>query len=111
MLLARRYTITLEHIKQVMAKAVHPAEKTDGSMGAFIGELLAKAKRGEIDRVYAKVFEGMERELFSQAIQLAHGNQAKAARWLGISRLTMREKLTAFGLRPGSDDGEQEGYK
>jgi DNA-binding NtrC family response regulator len=106
MLLARRYTITLEHIQQVMAKVAHPAEKADGSMGSLIGELLAKAKRGEVDRVYAKVFEGMERELFSQAIQLAHGNQAKAARWLGISRLTMREKLTAFGLRPGADDGE-----
>jgi DNA-binding protein Fis len=78
-------------------------------MSTWIGELLAKAKRGEADRVYAKVFEGMERELFTQAIQLAHGNQAKAARWLGISRLTMREKLTAFGLRPGVDDGEESG--
>jgi nitrogen regulation protein NR(I) len=106
MLLARRYTITLEHIRQVMAKAPAPAEKNGDSMGAWIGELLSKAKRGETDRVYAKVFEGMERELFTQAIQLAHGNQAKAARWLGISRLTMREKLTAFGLRPGADEGE-----
>ena len=46
-----------------------------------------------------------ERELFSQAIQLAQGNQAKAARWLGISRLTMREKLNRLGLHPGR--GEQ----
>jgi DNA-binding NtrC family response regulator len=108
MLLARRYTITLEHIRQVMAKVTHIADRDDGSMSAWIGELLAKAKRGELDRVYGKVFEGMERELFTQAIQLAHGNQAKAARWLGISRLTMREKLTAFGLRPGMDDAENE---
>jgi nitrogen regulation protein NR(I) len=104
MLLARRYTITLEHIKQVMSKVLHPAEKPDGSMATWIGEMLSKAKRGEADRVYAKIFEGMERELFAQAIQLANGNQAKAARWLGISRLTMREKLTMFGLRPGNDE-------
>jgi DNA-binding NtrC family response regulator len=106
MLLARRYTITVEHFRQVMAKTVHPAGK-DGSMSVWIGELLAKAKRGELDRVYAKVFDGMERELFTQTIQLAHGNQAKAARWLGISRLTMREKLTAFGLRPGADEDDE----
>ncbi|MGZ4975189.1 MAG: sigma-54-dependent transcriptional regulator [Limisphaerales bacterium] len=106
MLLARRYTITVEHIRQVMSKVTHVADKVDGSMGTWIGELLTKAKHGEADRVYAKVFEGMERELFTQAIHMAHGNQAKAARWLGISRLTMREKLTAFGLRPGMDDAD-----
>ena len=44
--------------------------------------------------------EDLERELFTQAIQLADGNQAKAARWLGITRLTMREKLLHFGLHP-----------
>jgi nitrogen regulation protein NR(I) len=107
MLLARRYTITLEHIRQVMAKVTHATEKSDDSMAASIAELLAKAKRGEADRIYAKVFEGMERELFTQAIQMARGNQAKAARWLGISRLTMREKLTAFGLRPGFDENDE----
>ena len=42
----------------------------------------------------------VERELFGRAIELAHGNQAKAARWVGVSRLTMREKLIQFGLHP-----------
>jgi DNA-binding protein Fis len=50
--------------------------------------------------VHGKVIDALERELFAQAIHLAHGNQAKAARWLGVSRITMREKLAAFGLRP-----------
>jgi DNA-binding protein Fis len=27
-------------------------------------------------------------------------HQAKAARWLGVTRTTMREKLTHFGLHP-----------
>jgi len=40
----------------------------------------------------------MERELFSRAIELAQGNQAKAARWLGVTRTTMRDKLRHFGL-------------
>jgi two-component system nitrogen regulation response regulator GlnG len=37
---------------------------------------------------------------------LAEGNQSKAARWLGLSRLTLREKLTQLGLHPGQQDGK-----
>jgi DNA-binding protein Fis len=29
---------------------------------------------------------------------LSEGNQAKAAKWLGVSRPTIREKLIQFGL-------------
>ena len=47
-----------------------------------------------------------EREIFTRAIELAQGNQAKAARWLGISRLTLREKLHQFGLHPAQDHTE-----
>ena len=55
------------------------------------------------------MFEDMERELFTRAIQLAQGNQAKAARWLGVTRTTMREKLVRFGLRPPGEKPEQPG--
>ena len=50
------------------------------------------------------VLEIAERELFARAIQQAQGNQAKAARWLGISRITMKAKLVQFGLHPGQED-------
>ncbi len=49
----------------------------------------------------------LEPELFAQAIHLAEGNQAKAARWLGVTRLKMREKLTQLGLRPSHDNSEK----
>ena len=42
----------------------------------------------------------MERVLLAEAIRLTKGNQAKASRWLGISRLTLREKLREFDLHP-----------
>jgi len=42
--------------------------------------------------------------LFVRAIREAQGNQAKAARWLGISRNTMKTKLVQFGLHPNLDD-------
>ena len=47
-----------------------------------------------------------EREILTQAITLAEGNQAKAARWLGVTRTTMREKLIHFGLRPAGEKPE-----
>jgi DNA-binding protein Fis len=53
------------------------------------------------------MIEDMERELYTRAIQLAEGNQAKAARWLGVTRTTMLEKLTRFGLRPISEGSDQ----
>jgi DNA-binding protein Fis len=39
---------------------------------------------------------------------LAEGNQAKAARWLGLSRLTLREKLKQLGLHPTSSEASSE---
>ena len=38
----------------------------------------------------AAAIEAVERQLFTRAYELAHGNQAKAARWLNVSRQTMR---------------------
>jgi len=77
-----------------------------GTLEALMDELLAEARAGaEID-VHAKVFEEMERELFTRAIKLAQGNQAKAARWLKMSRQTVREKLQHFGLKASSEDAE-----
>ena len=73
-------------------------------------DLLHQAKAGADRDVHAQVFEAMERELFTRAIVLAQGNQAKAARWLRISRQTMREKLQLFGLKePPDKDGGDEG--
>ena len=66
-------------------------------------ELLAAARRGELADAHARVLETAEREVFARAIEQAQGNQAKAARWLGISRITMKAKLVQFGLHPGQD--------
>ena len=65
--------------------------------------MLASARSEEIANAHARIIEAAERELFTRAIQQAGGNQAKAARWLGITRVTMRAKLIQFGLHPGHD--------
>ena len=69
--------------------------------------MLGAAQRGELDDAHLQILAAAEKAILAQAIQRAHGNQAKAARWLGISRLTLREKLTQLGLHPSqSKQGE-----
>ena len=69
----------------------------------YVADLLARAQSGEVQDAYSRMIADLEPELFKQAIQLAHGNQARAARWLGVTRLKMREKLTQLGLHPLRD--------
>ena len=62
-------------------------------------EWLQEARGGQPIDVHAKVMEAVERRLFKRAIELAQGNQTKAARWLNVSRQTLRDKLQIFGLK------------
>ncbi|MGI8436683.1 MAG: sigma-54-dependent transcriptional regulator [Chthoniobacterales bacterium] len=101
--LARGYSLGLEEVREAMALARRPANGAVPSLADFVAELIAAASRGEKENVHATAIEAAERELFTQAIKLAHGNQAKAARWLGVSRATMREKLHQFAVHPSSE--------
>lgn len=50
----------------------------------------------------------LEPALSAQAIRLAQGNQAKAAYWLGVTRLKMREKLEELEFRSSLDAPERQ---
>jgi nitrogen regulation protein NR(I) len=103
LLLARGYTITLDHARTSLAKGRAPALGAAGSFGEYVDDLLAGARSGEIADAHARALEAAERELFSRAIRQAQGNQSRAARWLGVSRITMKAKLVQFDLHPGRD--------
>ena len=100
LLLARGYAIGPEVIREAYAPHCPAVDQT---FAGYVSELLARARNGELDHVQDAVSELVDRELYSQAIQRAGGDQSKAARWLGVSRPTMLDKLTKLGLRsPGS---------
>ena len=61
---------------------------------------LLKNLASEVEDAHARLIAATERELYSQAIQLASGDQSKAAKWLGVSLPTIREKLLRYGLHP-----------
>jgi len=106
---ARGLAISAEAVRRALA-ARATAAQSPASLSALAAKLLARAQQGEIDDAHGQLLAEAEREILTQAILLAEGNQAKAARWLGLSRLTLREKLTALGLRPTHSD-EPERHK
>lgn len=105
LLLAQGYTINLDHVQASLARTPSNSKPDQLTLRQYADELLAAAQRGELDNAHARLVEAVEKELFTRAIALAHGNQAKAARWVGVSRLTMREKLIQFGIHPAQDQG------
>jgi DNA-binding NtrC family response regulator len=103
LLMSQGYTINIDHVRSALARPSPAVEPGGQNLRDFAEQLLSAAQRGEVDNAHARLIQAAEREIFARAIDLAHGNQAKAARWLGLSRLTVREKLHQFGLHPAQD--------
>ena len=100
LLLAQEHPIGLAQVQEAYTRAARPAALPEQTLNGYFAQLVAQAQQGRITDAHARMIEDMERELFTHAIHLAEGNQSKAARWLGVTRATMREKLVHFGLRP-----------
>ena len=100
LLLARGYPITSEIFRRALDQMRPPCPAEDQTFGAFVGKILASAKAGEREHVLTELTEAVERELYRQSIRRSDGDQSKAARWLGVSRPTVLEKLRKFDLHP-----------
>jgi len=108
LLAARGLSINADAVRQTLAARNAETAPTGRSFAALAGDLLARAQKGELQDAHARMLADAEREILTQAITLAEGNQAKAARWLGLSRFTLREKLKQLGLHPDSSDASAE---
>jgi nitrogen regulation protein NR(I) len=111
LLLAQPFAIGLNHVQQVLTRTKKGAGGAHQSHSAYVADLLQRAERGELADAHSRMVSDLEAELFSQAIKLAQGNQAKAARWLGVTRLKMRERLLQLGLRPTRETPEPNDHK
>jgi DNA-binding NtrC family response regulator len=108
LLAARGLSINADAVRQILTAAKAEAAPSAPTFTAFAGDLLARAQKGELHEAHARMLAEAEREILTQAIALAEGNQAKAARWLGLSRFTLREKLRQLGLHPDSTEASPE---
>jgi DNA-binding NtrC family response regulator len=103
LLFASGFPVGPEHVELALNGPAQHAPTSSQSFSVQVEQLLQAAKRGEIENVHGQVVDAAERILFSRAIELAEGNQAKAARWLGVARQTVREKLVHFGVKHPAD--------
>jgi DNA-binding NtrC family response regulator len=99
LLLARGHPVSRRDLRDALGRTEQSPPPSKQSVAEYISTLLDQAQRGELDNIEAAVTWDIERELYRQAIDRAKGNQSEAAKWLGVSRPTMREKLKAYGLR------------
>jgi DNA-binding NtrC family response regulator len=112
LLLSRGYPLTRDTVAAALTQTVPYRSSGDQTLAGYVSELLGKAQRGEATNIHVLVSEAVERELYSQAIRQAGGDQSKAANWLGVSRPTIRERLIKYGLHPShskTDDGHTPG--
>lgn len=103
LLLRRGYAIDRSDLDEIIREAESPPVEGDAaslSLGHHVREVLVQAREGRVESAYEAMRDRVEHELFSEALRMTRGNQARAARWLGISRLTLREKLKRHGLHP-----------
>ncbi|MCC6824027.1 MAG: sigma-54-dependent Fis family transcriptional regulator, partial [Verrucomicrobia subdivision 3 bacterium] len=105
---AQGYPVTAAHVDAVSTEAVgraFPANPTGGqTLQELVAEILRRAQAGLVHDAHSQVVREAERELLAQTMLRAAGNLSLAARWLGISRVTLRARLRQLGLREGPED-------
>ena len=81
------------------------AQRLSG-LAALVRQLLDS---GQTD-IYHDVHAAFDRTVLDEVLRHTHGSQASAAQLLGISRTTLRAKLTALGLETtkGSEEDESQ---
>src|SRR4029078_2600612 len=104
LLFARDYTIGVDQVKEIVTKTRQTAIASQQTHADYISDLMDQVERGDLQNAFGKMLADLEPELYSQAIRRTHGNLTKAAQWLGVTRLKMREKLKEFGLHPKQEN-------
>jgi two-component system nitrogen regulation response regulator GlnG len=83
----------------------------DGLPSDLAGLIKSRLSSGS-ENLYAEALEFMERYVVTRVLQSTAGNQSKAAKILGITRGSLRNKTHSLGIRIGqvvSTEGEENG--
>jgi Fis family transcriptional regulator len=73
------------------------------SVTSSINEYFKHLEGAPTNNLYELVIREVEKPLISSIMGFAQGNQSQAAKWLGISRNTLRKLIAKYGI-----NGEQE---
>ncbi len=103
LVMAHGYAIDSEIIRRSLEQKGPTLPERKQTLQACVAGLLERADHDAATNVEAALSEWVERELYGQAVRLAEGDQTKVAKWLGVSRPTVRERLLRYGLHPASE--------
>jgi nitrogen regulation protein NR(I) len=95
--MARGHTIMPEDLPEEVrepAPVSVAAEDVNAALDAAVRAVFAVARRD----AKLKLLPAMERELIIRALAETGGNQVQAAKLLGITRATLRKRITKFGI-------------
>ncbi len=101
LLSSKNTTLDVEHFDNIIKESKILAKKQD-QLKQIIESEFNRVAANEIEAALPILTEKFEREVYTMAIERSDGNQAKAARLLGVSRFTLREKLKLYGKHPSS---------
>ena len=86
----RELVIGREDVTEFLVEVHH---KSEGSLSELVNEVLDDAEQSGTGNAFREIVSQAEQTVIRAALERSGGNQSKAARWLGITRLTLREKL------------------
>lgn len=104
---ARGFTISPSMVERLLGASLLGMPSTNekplypAALDEWISQCLNEARTGNLPLgAQSLVMDEVERALYRQALALAAGNQSQVAEWLGVSRVTVREKLDRHNLLP-----------
>lgn len=105
LIMSRGGPIDTDHLPPPAPQTVAREPDSETAMQNMIREWASKslndgATEGEI---HARLMQLVETPLFEAAMETRNGQIAAAARSLGLHRITLRKKLSQYGLRGNSD--------
>lgn len=68
------------------------------SINQALNQYFVNLEDAEANNLYILLITQVERHMLTAVMQHANNNQSKAARWLGISRNTLRKLLEKYSL-------------
>lgn len=87
----------------VRAQALPPAiAETDKAPASDLGPFLDDCLRRQSMHIYAEGIEMLERYVLTRVLSYTDGNQSQAAKMLGITRGSLRNKIRALGITVGT---------
>src|SRR5438045_1396566 len=96
-----------------VAMPADAAGGTGNGLPSDLAGLLSTRLAASSENLYAEALEFMERYLVTRVLQTTGGNQSKAAKILGITRGSLRNKTHALGIKisqvvSSGGEGEEE---